>query len=117
MHIVEDAKRADITILRVVGKLDANTALEFEAYVFERLNAGTNNLVLNFELLDYLSSAGLRVLLQIHKHLQKFGGAIALCCLLLNVSDVMEISGFSSIFSIFESEEKAVADIEKKIGW
>ena len=79
------------------GRLDTTTAPELEAELKDL--AGVTSLVFNFEDLEYISSAGLRVLLGAQKIMSKQGGMV-----IKNVNDtimeVFEITGFADILTI-----------------
>ena len=72
---------------------------------------GEIRFIIDFEALDYISSAGLRSILVIAKKLKAQDGQILLCSLKDAVKEVFEISGFSSIIPIHESVEAAIAQI------
>ena len=80
------------------GRLDTTTAPELEAVLKDSLE-GINNLTFDFEKLDYISSAGLRVLLSTQKIMSKQGEMK-----ILHVSDVImeifDVTGFSDILTI-----------------
>ena len=84
--------------VKVVGRLDTTTAPELEAAVMGSL-AGVEKLVLDFTELEYLSSAGLRVLLQAQKTMNKQGEMI-----IKNVNEtiheIFEVTGFIDILTI-----------------
>ncbi len=63
---------------------------------------------MNFEKLHYISSAGLRVLLAAAKQLKTADGELRICDLNEVVKEVFDISGFSTIFKIFENETEAL---------
>jgi anti-anti-sigma factor len=65
-------------------------------------------LLVDFKALDYISSAGLRVLLATAKRLSSEGGSLRICHLNDTVREVFEISGFSTIFSVFDTEAEAL---------
>ena len=65
-------------------------------------------ILVNFADLDYISSAGLRVLLTTAKRLGGSGGTLRICGLNETVSEVFEISGFSVILSVFPNETEAL---------
>jgi anti-sigma B factor antagonist len=62
----------------------------------------------NFEKLQYISSAGLRILLAAAKQLKAADGELRICDLNEVVKEVFDISGFSTIFKIFENETEAL---------
>ena len=63
---------------------------------------------MNFEKLDYISSAGLRVLLTAAKQLKRVDGELRICSLNEVVAEVFDISGFTTIFKVFRSESEAL---------
>lgn len=84
--------------LVVSGRLDTSTAPQLEVFLRENLN-DTEYLVFDFESLEYLSSAGLRVILSAQKVMNKQGEMVV-----RNVNDtimeIFEITGFSEILTI-----------------
>jgi anti-sigma B factor antagonist len=62
----------------------------------------------NFKELEYISSAGLRVLLSTAKHLEPSGGEIRICTLNDVVREVFDISGFVTILNLFADETEAL---------
>jgi anti-anti-sigma factor len=93
--------------LAISGRLDAVSAVEADKEFSKVLDAGHDRLLINLSELNYISSAGLRVLLVVAKRIQQNGGKVVLTALTPNVKEVFEISGFSSIFKIFETDEDA----------
>ena len=80
------------------GRLDTMTAPELEAALNESLN-GAESLVLDFSKLEYISSAGLRVLLSAHKAMSGKGG-MKVTNVNEIVREVFEVTGFADILTI-----------------
>ncbi len=95
----------DAATLQLSGRLDAVTAPELGQQIRTLISDGARHLVIDFAQLDYISSAGLRVLLMTAKLLQAQGGEAQLSGVTGNVASVFEMSGFSSLFKISESTE------------
>lgn len=97
MHFTYD-KENDTLHMTLHGRLDTTTSPLLENYFKENLE-GITELSLDFEHLDYISSAGLRVILGAQKVMSKQGSMV-----IRNVSaeimEVFEITGFSSILTI-----------------
>ena len=95
---IEIKKNAAETIIEVVGRLDTITAPALDKAINEDI-AGTKNLVLDVKGMEYISSAGLRVLLSAQKKMQKIGSmqVIHVCP---EVMDVFEMTGFADILVI-----------------
>ncbi len=68
-------------------------------------------MIINLSDLEYISSAGLRSILAIAKVLKAKGGKMIFACLKGTVKDVFKISGFGSIFQIYDSEEEALTQV------
>jgi anti-anti-sigma factor len=96
-------------VLAVVGRIDTLSAKTFETAVLTPVQAGQTPLVLDLDRLTYISSAGLRVILQAAKRQKAKNAKFALCNLHDEVRDVFEISGFAKILDIHPSREAAVA--------
>lgn len=97
----------DCTTFAICGRLDALTACEAEVALNQAVDGGVSRLVLNLAGLEYVSSAGLRVLLATAKKLSRRGGKFVLCGLQSNVRDVFKISGLLFIMSVAEDETAA----------
>lgn len=110
MEITQD-KQGNINIIKVKGRLDASTAGKLEETLATFFEVDRPRILVDCEVLDYISSAGLRVLLASAKEMQKKHGKICLSTLNPNVKQVFEISGFTSIFPIYENAKEAIADL------
>src|SRR5436853_20061 len=98
---IEERKKDKTVLLGLKGRLDSSTAPALEEKIVSLLNAGEKQLAVNFESLEYISSAGLRVLLMAAKRLKQSNGKIALYSLKDHIREVFEIAGFSSLFPIY----------------
>ncbi|MGE5363340.1 MAG: STAS domain-containing protein [Bacteroidota bacterium] len=104
---IEQEASGDILILRVSGKLDTYTSGDFEKHLLSSIDEGNKKILVDFSLLDYISSAGLRSLLLAAKKIKTSGGRIVLSQLKEHIKDVFQISGFTAIFPLFNSNEEA----------
>lgn len=95
---IEIKKDSQTSIISISGRLDTTTAPLLEKTINEQLN-DVNNIILNFEGLAYISSAGLRVLLTAQKKIQGTGSMI-LKNVCEEVMEVFEITGFADILVI-----------------
>ena len=105
MEIVEE-KQDDVQVYKLSGRLDSNTSPDFEKKITAALENGTKKMVADFENLDYISSAGLRVILKTTKALKRSQGILVLCSMKDYVKEVFEISGFDTFLPI-ESDIQA----------
>ena len=95
---IEIKRTAEETTIEIVGRLDTTTAPELDKTINEDI-ADVKNLVLNFKGLEYISSAGLRVLLGAQKKMQKIG-TMKLINVREEVMEVFEMTGFADILTI-----------------
>jgi anti-sigma B factor antagonist len=95
---IEIKRNTDETIIALVGRLDTTTAPVLDKTINSDIE-DTANLVLDLKGLEYISSAGLRVLLGAQKRMQKIGSmkVINVC---EAVMDVFEMTGFADILTI-----------------
>ncbi len=100
----------DIKVVDLIGKLDTSTAPDVEKHLNKLTKEGVKKILVNLEKLDYISSAGLRVLLSTNKQLQSTSGLLRICNLNEVVKEIFDISGFSSIFNVFSTESEAFND-------
>ena len=95
---IEIKRNAEETIIELVGRLDTTTAPALDKTVNEDI-ADAKNLVLNLKGLEYISSAGLRVLLSAQKKMQKIG-SMKVKNVCEEVMEVFEMTGFADILTI-----------------
>jgi len=99
----------DVQILAISGHLDTKTAKGAEDALNDVMANGKNKILIDCTGLDYISSVGLRVLLSTTKKLKKSNGKLHLSGMNPTVKEVFDISGFSTIFSIFGTAPEAIA--------
>ena len=95
MEIIEKEQEG-VSVFKLTGRLDSKTSPEFEKKVFDAIEKGSKNMIVDFEDLDYISSAGLRVILKATKDLKRAEGKFVLCSMKDYVKEVFEISGYDS---------------------
>jgi anti-anti-sigma factor len=101
----------DICEMRPQGRIDSATGPAFEKDVLRQIDDGQRRLLLDFAELQYISSAGLRIVLLAAKRMKAAGGKLALCSLNPQIAEVFEISGFSRILDIHPSRDAALATL------
>lgn len=96
------------TVLHVRGRADNASAAIFQELVDPYLDDNRTDLILDLSGLDYISSAGLRVLLVIARKLEANNGKGVLCGMSDVVSDILEISGFIKLYGVAKNVDSAV---------
>ena len=108
---VTSERRDGILCARVSGRVDGTNAMEFEEALRSAIEEGDRAVLLDFESLSYISSAGLRAVLLTARALQKRDTAFVLCSLAEPIREVFEISGFDKIITIHPSRAGALASL------
>ena len=108
MNITKE-KINDFCVLKIEGRIDTTNFTNFEADINQLFNSGEKNIVFNCSDLNYISSSGLRVFLITQKKSISLNGKLHLCCLQPTIKEIFDISGFSTIFQIFDTQEQALA--------
>jgi stage II sporulation protein AA (anti-sigma F factor antagonist) len=106
MQIV-DTRAGAALVVAPAGRVDTTTAPALEAHLTALLDRGERRVVLDFSGVDYISSAGLRVMLLVARRLREAHGALVLCALNDAVRQVFELAGFLPLFTIRASREDA----------
>lgn len=95
-------------VIAISGRLDTVTAPECEKKIRELIDGRNSKFVVDFDQLDYISSAGLRALLLMAKLLKEKDGEVCLANVKGNVRSVFDMSGFIAIFKMEDSVKAAV---------
>ena len=104
-------KEGKAMVIAVEGRLDAVSAPAFDTELETLLEAGEKTFVLDFQNLEYISSAGLRSILAVTKRLRGLEGRISLSSLKDIVREVFQISGFNKIIPIYDSTDEALSEL------
>lgn len=99
----------DIKVVSLEGEMDTNTSPEVLSKLDDLRNSGVKKILLNLEKLDFISSAGLRVLLATAQQLKATGGDFRVCKLNKETREVFDISGFSTLLMVFDDEAKGLS--------
>ena len=98
MNIVKE-KTGDSLRIALEGRLDTTTAPQLDGELKQEL-PGVKTLTLDFAALEYVSSAGLRVLLSAQKVMNRQGGSMVIQHTPEEVMEVFEVTGFVDIFTL-----------------
>lgn len=107
---IKQDEQGSLRILTLIGRLDTETAPDFELAAHDLLEAGSRQFVVDLAQISYVSSAGLRVLLALAKKVDG-QGVLRLAALQPVVKEVFEKSGFARLFQIFPRTDAAVAGL------
>lgn len=108
---IRSTRNNGILLLFPEGRIDSIEAPEFQNDVQAAVGADDKAVVMDLEQLTYISSAGLRTILESIRQVEQQGGKLAICSLSGHVQDVFRISGFDRVVSIYPSQEEAVRSV------
>jgi anti-anti-sigma factor len=111
MEIAQE-HQGEVVIVTLTGRLDSSAAQSAESKLGDTIGTGVPHVAIDMSGLDYISSAGLRVLLVLAKKVQQAKGKVALFGLMPNVREVFSVSGFDTIFSIQPDRAAAAAAVQ-----
>ncbi len=108
---VQVEEKGDIVVIRVSGRLDAASSPQLEKKVSSIIDSGHFKLVLNFADVEYLSSAGMRLMLSVSKKLKNLEGKVVACSIHDDVMDVIKMAGFHQVLEIYSTEEECFSHL------
>ncbi|MCE9562660.1 MAG: STAS domain-containing protein [Planctomycetes bacterium] len=106
MEIREEHRDRNL-VADVIGRLDVIASPELEARLMAMIDSGIRILVLNVTQLEFISSAGLRVLIVAAKKIRAQGGDMVFAGADQNIKKILDISGFTKMFKIVETVDEA----------
>ncbi len=106
---LQQETRGGIVIIRLQGRLDAITSPPAFDALTKSIEEGNRQLLLNFSGVDYLSSAGMRILMALHKRLKTAQGKLIISAVNPPVMDILKMSGFNQLLQIATTDEEAIA--------
>ena len=108
-----ETKINDVIMLGLKGKLDALTSPPLQEKLLGAIAGGEKHFAVDCAQLEYISSAGLRVLLLVTKQLRPVSGKMVLYGLKPHVKEVFDLAGFSAALPLFGSQTDALASFKK----
>ena len=109
--MLETEQQGGALIMKIIGRIDGSNALELQDKVLEAAGECESSVVLDLADLEYISSAGLRVMLLLAKKLKSKKAQLVMCSVKGAVEDVLTISGFNAIISIYTDKASALEAI------
>lgn len=98
-------------LVKAAGRIDSNTAPKLAEVMNEVITDGIYKIVFNMEAVEYMSSAGLRVLISTQKECKKHRGEVALTLVPKRIYEAMDLAGFVSLFAFYDDVTTAVGNI------
>ena len=108
---IDESRHAGAVVVAPVGRIDSTTSPALDAHLLGLARAGEHRVVLDFSRVEYISSAGLRVMLTLAKRTKEAKGKLALAALGDSVRQVFELAGFLPLFSVEATAAEATARV------
>ena len=105
--IVGIRTKENVVIITIEGSIDSKTAGGLQEQIMEKVSE-TNNALLDFSQVDFVSSAGLRVLLMVYRQIKSKNGKVMLVGVSDEIKDVMSMTGFINFFRITDTVDSAL---------
>jgi len=105
---INEVREHGVVVVSPAGRVDSTTSPRLEEYLTALAGAGEARIVVDFSGVDYISSAGLRVMLSLAKRAKDQKGRVALFALGDSVRQVFELAGFLSLFAVSASRDEAI---------
>ena len=105
------SRNGGVLIARPEGRIYSSNYLDWQSALEAGIDRDATALLVDFEHVPYLSSAGLRVLLTIAQQFDQPGRAFAICQLPRTVRKVLSASGFDRVVTVYDSESEAIAAV------
>jgi anti-anti-sigma factor len=107
---IKENRVGNVLVILAQGRLDSLSAKDFEEKVLQCIDSGEKSILLDFSMIDYISSAGLRVVLTSVKRQKEKDGKLAICGLSGSVKDIFRVSGFDTVVDIYTDQESALGN-------
>jgi anti-sigma B factor antagonist len=105
---IETRELKHVSVVKISGRVNSVTAPEVETVLHDLIDSDRHQVVLDLQEVEYMSSAGLRVLVTALKAAQKSGGDLKLAQLAVRVKEVLDLSGLTPIFNVYRDVVEAV---------
>ncbi|OGU56094.1 MAG: hypothetical protein A2X64_05390 [Ignavibacteria bacterium GWF2_33_9] len=97
---IENLSEENVHTLSLAGYLDAHTAPDLETAIQEAITSGNHNILIDFEKLDYISSAGFGVFMEFIEDIRSKGGDMKMTGMNSKIKGLFDLLGFNLLFDI-----------------
>jgi anti-anti-sigma factor len=108
---IHEVRERGTVVVAPVGRIDSTTSDRLEQHLVKLLASGERKVVVDFAGVEYISSAGLRVMLALAKKMKDARGSVALCAMGDPVRMVFSLAGFLPLFAVDTTREEAVTRV------
>jgi|TARA_B100000315_G_C14285216_1_gene454893 anti-sigma B factor antagonist len=105
---IKTRRIGEVLVVEITGRMDTQSSGPASEEMARIVEAGNGKILLNLQDLEFISSAGLRVLLRTTKLLPDTEGKMIICQVKGVVKEVLEISGFDTFIDVYDTEAAAL---------
>jgi anti-sigma B factor antagonist len=109
MLSIETDNRQSVSVLKVKGRVDSETAPELDDALTKLLQDNHNQIVLNLQGVNYMSSAGLRAVVKAYQAAKKSGGDLRLASVSEPIEVILRTVGMMQMLQMYPTEQEAIA--------
>ncbi|MYD04270.1 MAG: STAS domain-containing protein [Acidimicrobiia bacterium] len=109
---INTVRTGGVLVIKAEGRIDGSNSADFLGSIQAVIDDDDTGVVLDFGGIDYISSAGLRVILLLAKELRGTNTGFGICSLSSAVQEIFSISGFDQIITVSDTEEQAVKSLQ-----
>ena len=106
---IETDNKQSISVMKVMGRVDSDTAPELDDALTKLLQDNKNKIVLNLQGVDYMSSSGLRAMVKAYQMANKAGGDVRLASVSDPVEVILRTVGMMQMLQMYPSDQEAMA--------
>ncbi len=110
---IDVRSKGNIAVVEPVGYINAHTAKHFENVLQDLIEKKQHRIVINCQGLEYVASAGLGVIMGFIDTIRENDGDIRMSNINETVLNIFDVLGFTQLYSIFDTEDKAVVSFEE----
>lgn len=99
----------DVVVFQLSGDIEANSGKSLNSAIKESLGSDGPNVLLNFDQVSYMNSAGLRELIDIVKYCNKNSYKLKICSLPEDIREMFEFTNLTRVFSIYDNQSQALS--------
>ncbi len=116
MEFYYDDVDGDVMVIRTDGGLNASTADQFVASIEKLVDAGLRKIIVDCGRLEYISSYGLGVLVQLHRRIARHGGDVKIAAVTGVIVDVLRLTRLNRVLAIYPDVARARLAFRPKAG-
>ncbi|NPV59054.1 MAG: STAS domain-containing protein [Actinobacteria bacterium] len=99
-----------VSVITLEGEIDLSTSAEFKEAVYETIESGKKDIIIDLNGLEFMDSTGLGVVVAALKKTRMEGGTIRLICNKRNILKVFTVTGLDKVFSIYDNLQRCLDD-------